>query len=362
MKKAIFLLSGLFFVLQTFAVTVVAQGSGITRERALKQALRNAIEQAVGVQIFSQTVVENMQLSKDILETYSKGAIENYQILKEEKREGFYTLWVRASVSDKVVESFFKNPAVQHFFQKLCFHKRRIGVLYVRRTNNDLPFNSVPARVLINLLQDRLTQYQFRVFISYLSPQEVQNLEDGELAREIARKENLDAVVLARITVLKQPLGYYQKLTVGVSLKAFDVNSGEFFASAYKEVTKLFMRDPGTSYIDKLVIELGKQKALALMGKVVDRFQTKGCTTTYTIVLRNVNPAIIDTFEGIMDDLELDYRIIKATPTYAEYEVLSDLDLRGLKRLLRKGLRREHLRIYPVRIENQKIVFEPYTF
>ena len=350
----------LFATLSGFGLTVVAEGSSLTCGKAEQNALRNAIQQAVGVNLYSETVVKNMQFLKNEIETYTRGMIKSYTVLKKTNSDGICNIVIKANVSEAKVEEFLNSKALQYFFQKLCFHRRKIGVYYVKRTNEDLPFNSVPARSLIDLLQDRLSKYQFRVFISYLNPKEVQNKEDGQLAMEVSKRDDIDVAVLARITETVHKVGEFYEVSFIVSLKAFDANEGEFFASVQKQLTKPFFSLPSEGYLNRLAVRFGQEQALRLISKVVNNMENKGCKTTYTVILRNVNPKIIAIVEDTLDNAEIDYDIRKETPNFAEYEITSELSLKDLKKFLRKTFRKAKLNLFPVKVEGQTIVFEPF--
>jgi TolB-like protein len=73
--------------------------SGISFNDAIRQALRSAVEQSAGVFISSQTEVENFVVNKDKILSRSEGYIKNYQLLKQEKKEGEYYVEIKALVS-----------------------------------------------------------------------------------------------------------------------------------------------------------------------------------------------------------------------------------------------------------------------
>lgn len=70
------------------------------RDRAIDDALRKAIEQAVGAMVSSETVTENYQLISDKILSQSKGYVKRYKIDSEGKQDGqIYQVTVRAEVS-----------------------------------------------------------------------------------------------------------------------------------------------------------------------------------------------------------------------------------------------------------------------
>lgn len=84
-------------------VVEVEGSSFVSREDAIRQAQRSAVELAVGVFIHSKTEVENFAIKKDRIMSRTQGYITRYTILVEEKAEGLYTVRLSATVSmDKI--------------------------------------------------------------------------------------------------------------------------------------------------------------------------------------------------------------------------------------------------------------------
>ncbi|MDI6687637.1 MAG: hypothetical protein QME06_05375 [Desulfobacterales bacterium] len=84
-------------------VVEVEGSSFASKEDAVRQAQRLAVEKAVGVFIHSKTEVENFAIKKDSIMSRTQGYITRFTILGEEKAEGLYTVRLSATVSmDKI--------------------------------------------------------------------------------------------------------------------------------------------------------------------------------------------------------------------------------------------------------------------
>ena len=71
----------------------------IAREKALAEAKRAAIEQAIGASIESQTVVEDFQVVKDRIFSRTAGYLNDLKILEENKTDlGTYEVKIQADV------------------------------------------------------------------------------------------------------------------------------------------------------------------------------------------------------------------------------------------------------------------------
>lgn len=86
--------------------TVTAEGiaglqgdQGIARDNALRDAQRKAVEQAVGMMVASETLVENFQVLKDSIYSKSQGYIQRYDIVKEGAQKDLYSVTISATVA-----------------------------------------------------------------------------------------------------------------------------------------------------------------------------------------------------------------------------------------------------------------------
>lgn len=81
---------------------VRVQGAGADEAQAREQALRLAVQQAVGSLLLSQTEVQNQQLQQNQITMYSSGYVDRSQVIKQTRDEQGRTVldmrvWVRRS-------------------------------------------------------------------------------------------------------------------------------------------------------------------------------------------------------------------------------------------------------------------------
>jgi len=92
---------------------VVAFGFGANPDQALQKALRNAVEEAVGSYISSNTLIENDDLIEDKILSLSRGFIKDFRTLSTEKIDGETKVTVAAIVTgDQVIETL-KSSGVE---------------------------------------------------------------------------------------------------------------------------------------------------------------------------------------------------------------------------------------------------------
>ena len=119
MKRCIFLLGICFFSItaafnQAYAQKIVhAQGTAaihknfvdIARDRAISDAQRLVVEQAVGVMINNETLVENYQVISDKIFSQSKGYIQSYEVISEGREDDIYKVTIQAKVSTEQLKN-----------------------------------------------------------------------------------------------------------------------------------------------------------------------------------------------------------------------------------------------------------------
>ena len=80
-------------------IEVIATGIGKDSDSALKNALRAAIEQAVGTLVDSETLANNDEVVNDQILSYSAGFVESHKVVGEPKKaDGLVTIKIAAQV------------------------------------------------------------------------------------------------------------------------------------------------------------------------------------------------------------------------------------------------------------------------
>jgi hypothetical protein len=83
----------------TGSSAINSNNTAIARDGAIADALRKAVEQAVGTIVSADTAVENFQVLEDSVYTNSKGYVKSYSIISEAQSADVYEVRVRAVVS-----------------------------------------------------------------------------------------------------------------------------------------------------------------------------------------------------------------------------------------------------------------------
>ena len=131
------------------------------RDAALADAMRRAVEQAMGSFVSSETLVENMILVEDRIYSETRGYIKSYDVLKEKTDDGAYQIKISAIVKTGKLANDLesigllirkkRNPRVM-----VVLSSRMVSGTYfeVSREGN---------RNVENLVESKLIQKGFRV-------------------------------------------------------------------------------------------------------------------------------------------------------------------------------------------------------
>ncbi|MEI7422420.1 MAG: hypothetical protein WCK18_10010 [Prolixibacteraceae bacterium] len=125
---AFIIIWNLFNVIPSYSQTenkvavLTVSGSGKTQEEAKQNALRNAIEQAFGAFISSNTQILNDELLKDEIVSVSSGNIQEYMVISEvQTPDGNWSNTVKAKVAVDKLTSFCKNKGLNVEFKGSLF-------------------------------------------------------------------------------------------------------------------------------------------------------------------------------------------------------------------------------------------------
>ena len=115
-------LGNISFAQEDKTVTLTVSGYGKTQDEAKQNALRNAIEQAFGTFISSNTEILNDELVKDEIVSVSNGNIQSFEILSEvQMQNGEWSITLKSVVSVAKLTSFCESNGISVEFKGSLF-------------------------------------------------------------------------------------------------------------------------------------------------------------------------------------------------------------------------------------------------
>ena len=161
---------------------VVASGIGVDADKALQDALKNAVQQAVGAIVDAETLVKNEEIIRDQILTYSDGYVEHFDKIGESKRaDGLFELRIKATIKRRqLIEKLQTSKVIstkvdgQSLFGELAtqLDASKNAAKLLEKSLDGLPLNLLVAKVAaqkpkIEALTDAGVTATWTVLVSY---------------------------------------------------------------------------------------------------------------------------------------------------------------------------------------------------
>lgn len=230
-----------------FAVEVTVSGIGtgelaVARETAMADALRNAVRQGAGVNITSESKVENFQLEYDRVFTHSLGYVKKYTVLSQtyDTKNRTYVVRIKAEVDKNM-------PSTDDFATLKTLQQRMVSprvMIECNETITGLPASRRPVaetilqelcRIVAIQVVDRSVQQAVKaddarraqLFDEALDAQAKQQLSAGECDFKII------AEISGELSQLSEPFPGMKVRDAGfeIDLRAVWADTGELIAA-----------------------------------------------------------------------------------------------------------------------------------
>ena len=140
----------------TDEITLTVSSDGPTKDDAVKNALRTAIEQSYGAFVSANTSILNDELVKDEIVTVSNGSIKDYKEISSVKTgDGTYSVTLSATVSLPHLITYAKNHGSECEFAGNTFGMEM--KLFELQKENELKalYNLIP--VMVDVAKNNMT-------------------------------------------------------------------------------------------------------------------------------------------------------------------------------------------------------------
>jgi hypothetical protein len=347
---------------------VIQDERSIARDRALDDALRKAVEQAVGALVESQTLVRNYQILSDDIYSRSSGYVQSYQIINESSSGNILKVTIKAVVSMVILGEDLK--AVGIILKRL--DKPRVMVMIEEKNaamEEDIPLHQTEDTI-IRLLSEKGFSLVDRRIAGQMSDEEETGLSadaDIAAAASLGLQEGAEVVVIGKTLVEKAdkslskmlgPMGSYRAT---VSIRAVKTDTGDLLALADGAGLAVHV-DPMTGG-NEAVKKAAQQAAESLVGDLVSRLNKEaGGVLTVQLVVTGLNDRLL---VALKNDLKSRIRGVQDIHQrfFGAGVANLDVDIKGTSQMLADELTRKKLSKYdlsmtsysPNRIELQLI-------
>ena len=240
----------LFTITESFAETETVTANGvaglqdnqaISRDNAVNDALRKAVEQAVGLMLSSETLVESGQIVRDNIYSKTQGYIKQYKIVKEQPSQGVYLVTVAAVIGVSELKNDLDALGLLH---ARVGKPRTLFLVTERHIGSDdsspLPADEIGA--VEAAMKEEFSNMEFNVIDRRLLTDAGQANPASDLsntsAREAGKKLNAEIVIKCTAQVKEGPrtlgssVGSYM---ADITASAIRVDNGQVLASGRGE-------------------------------------------------------------------------------------------------------------------------------
>ena len=255
--------------IESQGVAAIVQGNlDISRDKAIEDALRNAVEQATGSLIENETLVENYQLLSDKIYSQSKGYVQSYEVMDEKAEEGLYRVTIQATVASGDLKNDLR--ALNILMRQV--RKPRVMVLFEEILSQDVNSGRLAEDAVSKVLLERgFKLVDADVVRRNLGREGVRGLLAGD--------ERVAAVIGDKYGAEMLLIGTAQATTSEVTIGDIRINSNQAVVSAKLvradtgEVKVSETRQAAKPHVNSLT---GKQMAIAeaseyLANDMIDR-------------------------------------------------------------------------------------------
>jgi hypothetical protein len=292
----------------------------IAREKALDGALRSAVEKVVGVMVSSTSEVENFQLKMDQILSESRGFINTYTIISENRQGDQFDVIVEADVGRERLKD--RLEAINLIMARKS--KPRLMLLFAEKAQKDAIAEAAMSRYFMGkgfkLIDARVLQRQGGENLS-LDPKSVSQLA-GRYGAEIVM---IGAVEAATTSFNVGGIEMHSN-KVTVSVKVINGDTGEVITTDSQGGSAAGMKGD----IKKITEEAAEKLARQMMEEVLERWSAE-LTNTVTVKLFVSGLDSYEDLQQFKDLLSVEVKGFKEVQqrTYRRGAAELDVELRG---------------------------------
>lgn len=234
---------------------------------AVEDALRNAVEK-VGVEVVSETIVENFELVKDRIMMRASGYVHGYEVIDKKVDGGFVRIQLKAKVSGREI----KDDA-SFIYQEM--DKPRILIL----VNEVGESGIIPSKFVENIITEYFLSKNFKVLDSNLVREKITRDEinlaaegDANAARKLGARAGAEVIITGTATKGKpesvRDILYASKSSV--SLRSIRGDTGELYATSTESLNGIDATPNGA--VEKSMKESAMKSAREIFWKTVKKW------------------------------------------------------------------------------------------
>ena len=210
------------------AAMVTVTGQGSSERAAVKAALRQAIEQQIGVMVDSRSYVTNYKLIYDRIYTRSDGFIKSYKVLEHSAANGIHSAKVQVDVQEQKLSTALGTLAQKKAVIGMNMQDPRIGVVSMDSQGRHYP--AVENCVINGLSGQGFGRVVDMGQISNAQRRQLMSAQfsgDKRLWQSLKVQAPVDYLVTAQVELFANRVAHLQKTTAQIAVRMVNTNTGE---------------------------------------------------------------------------------------------------------------------------------------
>jgi hypothetical protein len=299
---------------------VINNRTDIARDKALDAALRSAVEKIVGVMISSSSEVENFALKMDRILSESKGFVNTYQIVSENRQQDQLTIVIDADVGRERLKD--RLEAINLIMARKA--KPRLMLWFAEKAQKDV------------IAEAAMSRYFMGKGFKLIDAQSIRRERAGELpldpksASRLAGQYGAEIVMIGGVEAAATSFNVggieMHRNQVTVSVKVINGDTGEVITTDSKGGSAPGMKGD----IKKITEEAAEKLARQMMEEVLEKWSSELVNTvTVKLIVSG-----LDSYEDLLQFKDLLSTGVKGFKelyqrAYQRGQAELDLELRG---------------------------------
>lgn len=227
----------MFIAATASAAMVTTTGQGGSERDALHDAMRNAIEQQVGMLVDSKTYVQNYKVIHDQIFTHSEGYIKSYSIVNKQYVNAIYSVTIQADVASDILNTDLMNKLQKQQVVRANMQDPRVGVIVME--NDGTENSALESKLMKGLANNGFSRIVDMRQIDASVKNRISDAvfeEDMDLAQMLKSQFNADYLVMGYIDKTSDAVSVpgdipfvnsLQNVVVTISIRMLNTNTGE---------------------------------------------------------------------------------------------------------------------------------------
>ncbi|PIQ96415.1 MAG: hypothetical protein COV67_09690 [Nitrospinae bacterium CG11_big_fil_rev_8_21_14_0_20_56_8] len=268
---------------------VEASGMGNTDDVALKDAMRNAVEQFLGVLVDSKTMAENFQIVSDKILTASQGYVTDYEIISQSRdADGMVNMRIKARVQKTAVLDDVRSLKI---FQSTKLDNKRLMVIYSQDTEGP-PESDPSVSSAQTAANDFFLKKRFRVFDETVVReinQELSQYQTDPEARliQLAKGRGAELLIKFNLSYYIKPGDPFYIAYSRMQSKLFDPTTGRLLATSENRSKQVFSQNTTVAgaedAVAKASAKVAQDNSQSLLENIVDFFSVTGAKEFFLV-------------------------------------------------------------------------------